>query len=123
MMHKCEVIDVKLKLINLYYFIPLVGYLILDLLNDLNKLNITNMVLYLTLLLLVFSIFISVKFKQNKRFRDFFVLFISICGLLFLILNKFSLFLIDMNEMFLLGYVLIPFSLLPLSFKNKTKIN
>lgn len=123
MMNKCEVIDVKLKLINLYYFIPLVGYLILDLLNDLNKLNITNMLLYLTLLLLVFSIFISVKFKQNKRFRDFFVLFISICGLLFLILNKFSFFLIDMNEMFLLGYVLIPFSLLPFSFKNKTKIN
>lgn len=123
MMHKCGVIDVKLKFIDLYYFIALVGYFIIDLLNDLNKLNITDMVLYLTLLLLVFSILISVKFKQNKRFRDFFALFISICGLFFLILNKFSLFLIDLNKMFLLGYILILISLLPFSFKNKTKIN
>lgn len=123
MMHKCGVIDVKLKFIDLYYFIALVGYFIIDLLSDLNKLNITDMVLSLTLLLLVFSIFISVKFKQNKKFRDYIALFFSICGLLFLIFNKFSLFLIDMNQMFLLGYILILISLLPFSFKNKTKIN
>lgn len=112
----------KQKLINVSFCIALIGYFILDTFNDLNKLNISDMMLYIILLALVFSISLSVKFTHDKGFRDYFVLFISISGLIFLALNQIIIFLIDINQMFIFGYILILISLLPFSFKKNNTL-